>query len=69
MVKRTTLELLKKYSKSFNIDFDHNKKFLTELNIGVSKKMRNKVAGYVTRVVKSDLMAIEVEGEVEPENI
>ena len=69
MVKRTTLELIDKYSKSFNTDFDHNKKFLAELNIGVSKKMRNKVAGYATRVVKSDLMAIEVEGEVEPENI
>jgi len=69
MVKRTTLELIKKYSRSFNTEFDHNKKFLTELNIGVSKKMRNKVAGYATRVVKSDLMAIEVEGEVEPENI
>ena len=69
MVKRTTLELIDKYSKSFNTDFDHNKKFLAELNIGVSKKMRNKVAGYATRVVKSDLMAVEVEGEVEPENI
>ncbi len=31
--------------------------------------MRNKVAGYATRVVKSDLMAVEVEGEVEPDNI
>lgn len=69
MVKRTTLELINKYERSFNTDFDHNKKFLAELNIGVSKKMRNKVAGYATRVVKSDLMAIEVEGEVEPENI
>ena len=69
MVKRTTLELINKYSKSFNTDFDHNKKFLSELNIGVSKKMRNKVAGYATRVVKSDLMTVEVEGEVEPENI
>ncbi len=69
MVKRLTIQLIDKYPKSFNIEFDHNKKFLTELNIGVSKKMRNKIAGYVTRVVKSDLMAIEVEGEVEPENI
>ena len=69
MVKRTTLELIKKYSRSFNTEFDHNKKFLTELNIGVSKKMRNKVAGYATRVVRSDLMAVEVEGEVEPDNI
>jgi small subunit ribosomal protein S17e len=69
LVKRVAIELIDKYPKSFNTEFDHNKKFLTELNIGVSKKMRNKVAGYATRVVRSDLMAIDVEGEVEPDNI
>jgi small subunit ribosomal protein S17e len=69
MVKRMAIELIGKYSRSFNTDFDHNKKFMSELNIGVSKKMRNKVAGYATRVVKSDLNAIEVEGEIEPDNI
>ncbi len=69
MVKRVAIELIDKYPKSFNTEFEHNKKFLTELNVGVSKKMRNKVAGYATRIIKSDLMAVEVEGEVEPENI
>ena len=69
MVKRMAIELIGKYSRSFNTDFDHNKKFMGELNIGVSKKMRNKVAGYATRVVRSDLNAIEVEGEIEPDNI
>ena len=69
MVKRIAIELIGRYNRSFNTDFDHNKKFLTELNIGVSKKLRNKVAGYATRVVRSDLMAIQVEGEVEPDNI
>jgi small subunit ribosomal protein S17e len=69
MVKRLSLELIEKYPKSFNTEFDQNKKFLTELNVGVSKKMKNKVAGYVTRVVKSDLMAVEYEGEVEPDSI
>ncbi len=69
MVKRVAIELIDKYTRSYNTEFDHTKKFLTELNIGVSKKMRNKVAGYATRVVKSDLMAVEVEGEVEPDNI
>ena len=69
MVKRMAIELIRKYSRSFNTDFDHNKKFMSELNIGVSKKMRNKVAGYATRVVRSDLNAIEVEGEIEPDNI
>jgi small subunit ribosomal protein S17e len=69
LVKRVAIELIDKYPKSFNTEFDHNKKFLAELNVGITKKMRNKVAGYATRVVKSDLMAIEVEGEVEPDSI
>jgi small subunit ribosomal protein S17e len=69
LVKRVAIELIDKYPKSFNTEFDHNKKFLTELNVGITKKMRNKVAGYATRVVKSDLMAIDVEGEVEPDSI
>ncbi len=69
MVKRVSLALLDKYPRSFNTDFDHNKKFLGELNLEVSKKMRNKIAGYATRVVKVDLMAVETEGEVEPETV
>jgi len=69
MVKRLTLALIDKYPKSFTVDFEHNKKFMTELNVEVSKKMRNKVAGYTARVIKSDLMAVDVEGEVEPDSI
>jgi ribosomal protein S17E len=69
MVKRVALELIEKYPRSFTVDFDHNKKFMSELNVEVSKKMRNKIAGYTARVIKSDLMAVDVEGEIEPDNI
>ncbi|UCD44544.1 MAG: 30S ribosomal protein S17e [Candidatus Bathyarchaeota archaeon] len=54
MIKRISLELFDKYPKSFNAEFEVNKQFLNEIGLDVSKKLRNKVAGYVTRLVKID---------------
>jgi small subunit ribosomal protein S17e len=67
LVKRVAIEIVGKYPSSFGTDFENNKKFLTSLNVGVSKKMRNKVAGYATRIVRSDLAYETGLGEVEPE--
>ncbi len=56
-IKRTGEELLQKYRERLKEDFEHNKKVLQELiNSGVlaspSKKIRNKVAGYLVRAVR-----------------
>jgi len=68
MVKRVAIELLDKYPKSFTTDFEHNNKFLAEVGLDTSKKMRNKIAGYVTRMIEADLAyEAAAEGEVEPE--
>jgi small subunit ribosomal protein S17e len=61
MVKRISLELLDKYEYSFQSEFESNKQFLKEIGLDVSKKLRNRIAGYVTTVVKSDLMAAAME--------
>jgi small subunit ribosomal protein S17e len=52
MVKRISNELLDKYHKSFSLIFEENKQFLNEIGLDVSKKLRNKIAGYITRLVK-----------------
>jgi len=57
MVKRISLELLDMYPYSFQPEFEPNKQFLKEIGLDVSKKLRNRIAGYVTTVVKSDLLA------------
>ena len=57
MIKRISLELRDKYPYSFQPKFEHNKLFLKEIGLDVSKKLRNKIAGYVTTIVKSDLLA------------
>jgi len=56
-IKRVGEELWIKYGARFSKDFDNNKKVLQEMTIsGVfetpSKKMRNKVAGYLVRAVR-----------------
>ena len=57
MIKRTSLALIEKYEYSFKPEFEPNKQFLREIGLDVSKRLRNKIAGYITTVVKSDLMA------------
>jgi len=52
LIKRTTEDIVSKDSEDFTTDFNENKKILdSKLNIS-SKKMRNVIAGYVTRLKK-----------------
>jgi len=52
LVKRTARELVEKYPELFTADFEHNKKMLKEIADIKSKRLRNRVAGYITRLVK-----------------
>lgn len=59
-VKRTARMLLEKYPDKFTTDFEHNKRVVGEL-LKTTKRVRNKVAGYITRLVKrrEELKALE----------
>jgi small subunit ribosomal protein S17e len=61
MVKRISLELIEKYPYSFSPEFESNKQFLREIQLDTSKRLRNKIAGYITTVIKSDLLAQAME--------
>ncbi|MEM1715593.1 MAG: 30S ribosomal protein S17e, partial [Thermofilaceae archaeon] len=60
-VKRTARRLLEKYPDKFTEDFEHNKRVVGQL-ISASKKVRNRIAGYITRLMKQQarLKAMEV---------
>jgi len=49
-IKRLGEELVSKYSNQFGSDFDVNKNFLNSLGLKITKKMRNKVVGYITQL-------------------
>jgi len=51
-IKNTAIELLEKYPKQFVVgDFQHNKLKVAELTDVKSKLLRNRIAGYVTRLL------------------
>ncbi|MDR2698670.1 MAG: 30S ribosomal protein S17e [Candidatus Methanoplasma sp.] len=48
-IKRVAIELLNKYPQAFNRDFENNKVMVNNLTDVYSVKMRNRIAGYITR--------------------
>ena len=52
LIKRVASKLFKTYPDRFNTKFEDNKLIVGELDQLDSKKMRNVIAGYVTRLVK-----------------
>jgi len=51
-IKTTARKLLEMYPDQFTTDFEENKKKVAELTNITSKRVRNRVAGYITRLVK-----------------
>ncbi len=50
--KRLVDELLAKHGSAFSTDFDNNKQRVQELSDVQTKKIRNQLAGYITKRVK-----------------
>ncbi len=52
LIKKISIRLVEENPELFTADFEHNKKVLKELNLIPSKKIRNKVAGYIVRTIR-----------------
>jgi len=53
-IKRKTKELLKTYGNNFTADFSKNKVITREYTQVKSKKLRNVIAGYMTRLKRKE---------------
>jgi small subunit ribosomal protein S17e len=53
LIKRLTFEIMKQGREKLSQSFEENKKVVGELIGDASKKIRNSVAGYVTRLMKT----------------
>jgi small subunit ribosomal protein S17e len=51
-IKRTGEELLEKFEDKFTTDFETNKKAVEEVALISTKRLRNRIAGYITSRVK-----------------
>ena len=53
-VKRTARELIEKFPDKFTSEYEANKAAVNEVLKAPSKKLRNRIAGYVTRLKVTD---------------
>jgi len=52
-IKRVAKELIRRFPDKFSNDFEENKKMVGMLTQGTTVKVRNQIAGYITRVFAS----------------
>ena len=51
-IKRISNEVMNEYSERFGTDFLTNKESLNEISIVRSKGLKNKIAGYITKILQ-----------------
>ncbi len=54
-IKRISYEVLDEHKSKFGEDFADNKKALDEISIIRSKSLKNKISGYITRLIKKEI--------------
>jgi len=52
-VKSRAHKLMELYKENFSLDFEKNKGFIDSLNLPFPKKIRNLIAGFITREIKA----------------
>ncbi len=52
LIKRTAMELLERHPDTFKKTFEENKKLVDEFAKIKTKRLRNPISGYITRLVK-----------------
>ena len=52
-IKRLGKELMSRFPDRFSSNFDDNKHAVDALTQGTTTKVRNQVAGYITRIISS----------------
>jgi small subunit ribosomal protein S17e len=63
-IKRTAKELIKRFPDKFSDNFDSNKLVVGTMLDGLTVKIRNQIAGYITRSCRGTESETEEETEV-----
>jgi small subunit ribosomal protein S17e len=66
-VKKVSRELLEKYPDKFTTDYEANKVALSTLVDARTKRLRNRIVGYVTRLKIVEGKRAAAPGEIGPE--
>jgi small subunit ribosomal protein S17e len=66
-IKRTAKELIRRFPDKFSRDFENNKKVVSSLVTGGTLKVRNQIAGYITRFFAAEEKELPEESVEEEE--
>ena len=58
MIRKLAGELLEKYPDKFTANYEMNKKLLAELADIPSKKLKNQIAGYISRMKRVEQRSV-----------
>ena len=62
-IKRVANELMERFPKEFSTNFDENKHAVDALTQGTTTKVRNQIAGYITRAISQETSAASEDPE------
>jgi small subunit ribosomal protein S17e len=69
-IKRMAKELIMRFPSKFSTNFDENKVMVSALTVGATTRVRNQVAGYITRTYTLNQKGVPLqEGEIPLENV
>ena len=68
-IKRISTQLIERHGDMFNDDFEKNKEAISKVAIIRSKRLKNKIAGYITIYMKDQMDSKEEKEEEETEEI
>ena len=57
--RRLSEEIMQRHPEAFGTDFEANKKALEELALIPSKRLRNRIAGYIAKMNEADSASAE----------
>lgn len=67
-VKKVARELVERYPDKFTTDYESNKKVMADLIDAKTKRLRNRVVGYVTRLKIVEVRRAEAPTEIPAES-
>ena len=62
-IKKYANKIYEKFPDKFNFEFENNKNILKEFTIYNSKHFRNRIAGYITRILKTKMMQEKLDNQ------
>jgi small subunit ribosomal protein S17e len=68
-IKRVANELMDRFPKKFSRNFDENKHAVDALTQGTTTKVRNQIAGYITRTISQETSVANGTQEEENPNL